>query len=397
MKASAISSGNRVNQMGTPAKRKHVCVVTSSHPPLDQRIYFRNVIALLDAGYEVSYIAPATTEKLDERLRYYSVPVKAYGEMPRLARYFHRTLKLPYIRRLATAIQADYYHMHDTDLISVALHLKRQIPECKVFYDIHEYYSRVFSNSLGLIGDKLARCWIAYERSACLKLDHTFVAVQGIATELELPQGICTVIHNYPDPRLFVQDIVGKPKELGLGAYVGTISKDRGADYLLQLANDYSLPVRLVVVGRFLSAKQREEYEQSFRNHPRIEFHENVNHNRLPKLLSDAQFALSLLDESLEGLPTKLIEYMALQCPIITTECGLSKAIVEEANCGMVVSRSYSSIRAAVETLINNPEVGYIAGENGRLQFERSLNWQNEAQKMLAVYSSYAEGDPQAC
>ena len=55
------------------------------------------------------------------------------------------------------------------------------------------------------------------------------------------------------------------------------------------------------MVGRFLSAKQREEYEQSFRNHPRIEFHENVNHNRLPKLLSDAQFALSLLDESLEG------------------------------------------------------------------------------------------------
>ena len=49
-----------------------------------------------------------------------------------------------------------------------------------------------------------------------------------------------------------------------------------------------------------------------------------------------------------------------------------------------------------METLINNPEVGYIAGENGRLQFERSLNWQNEAQKMLAVYSSYAEGDPQA-
>lgn len=389
MEPIGISNENRVDRMSVPANTKHICVITSSHPPLDQRVYFRNVIALLDAGNKVSYIAPVTSEKLDERLHFYGIPIKKYGEMPRPVRYFNRVLKLPYIKRLATSIQADYYHVHDPDLIPVALSLKSQIPQCTVFYDIHEYYSKMFIDKPHLIWNGLARCWIAYERSACLRFDHTFVAVQGIATELQLPHGTYTAIHNYPDARLFTKDAANKPKRPGFGAYVGTISKERGADYLLQLADDYSLPVELLVVGRFLSAEQREEYEQSFKSHPRIEFHENVIHDRIPELLSEAQFGLSLLDEDIEGLPTKLIEYMALQCAIITTDCGISRGLVEKGNCGIVVSRSYSSIRAAVKTILNNPEAGYIAGQNGRLQFEASLNWQSEVQKMLSVYSRH--------
>lgn len=383
---------SRVDQMEVASNRKHVCVITSSHPPLDQRIYFRNVLALLDAGYRVSYIAPATSAKLDDRLDFHSIPVAKYLDMPRGIRYVKRMLNLPYIKRLASSIQADCYHLHDPDLIPVALCLKSQIPECTVFYDIHEYYSKRFADKLGPIGDALAGRWLAYERSACLRLDHTFVAVQGIATELSLPQGTYTVVHNYADPDLFTKDLASKRKKVGLCTYIGTISEERGADCLLRLADDYSLPVNLLVVGRFLSAEQREKYEKPFRNHPRIEFYENVSHDRIPKLLSEAQFALSLLDEDIEGLPTKIVEYMALQCAIITTDCGLSKELVTEANCGIVVGSAYSDIRTAIEVMINDPEMSHIAGRNGRLMFEESLNWRVEAQRMLAIYSKYVDG-----
>ncbi len=392
MKDSKIDNRNRVDQMGVAPNRKHVCVITSSHPALDQRIYFRNVLALLNAGYRVSYIAPVTSAKLDDRLDCHSIPIRKYVAMPRGIRYVKRMLNLPYIRRLASSIQADYYHLHDPDLIPVALYLKSQIPECTVFYDIHEYYSKKFEDKLGPIGDALARRWISYERSACLRLDHTFVAVQGIATELALPQETYTVVHNYADPDLFTKDLASRRKKVGLGAYIGTISEERGADYLLRLADDYSLPVNLLVVGRFLSAEERKKYEKPFKSHPRIEFYENVSHDRIPKLLSEAQFALSLLDEDIEGLPTKIVEYMALQCAIITTDCGLSKELVTEADCGIVVGSAYSDIRTAVEVMINDPKVSRMAGKNGRLVFEKSLNWRVEAQRMLAIYSEYIEG-----
>ena len=187
-------------------------------------------------------------------------------------------------------------------------------------------------------------------RSACLGLI-TFVAVQGIV------QTCCASAHStqLSDPELFTKDLARKRKKVGLGAYVGTISEKRGADYLLKLADDYSLPVRLLVLGRFLSAEQREKYEKPFKSHPRIEFHEDISHNRIPELLSEAQFGLSLLSEDLKGLPTKLIEYMALQCAIITTDSGPSKELVTGAGCGIVVNRSYPDIRMAVEAMINDP------------------------------------------
>ena len=295
------------------------------------------------------------------------------------------------MQRLAVSIQADYYHVHDPELIPVALRLQSRIPRCNVFCDIHEYYPRQLAENFDLVGSMLGRRWMSYMKSACLSLDHTFVAVEGIATELELPAEKYTVVHNYADPAVFTKRLASKPKEVGLGAYVGTISEERGADHLLRLADDYSLPVRLVVVGRFLAPEQRRKYETRFKNHPRIDFYENVRHDMIPELISESQFALSLFEEDFRGLPTKLIEYMALQSAVITTHGGVSRQIVEASNCGMVVGDSYSEIRAAVEKLIRDPQTGYIVGKNGRSAFEQLLNWKIESQRMLAVYSRYAD------
>ena len=109
-----------------------VMVCTIVHHPADARIYHRQIRALLDAGHEVTYIAPVGTQDFDtERtgpsLRLMAVP-RARGRRRAGAILAARSV----LARHAT--DADLLLVHDPELL-LALPPRRRRPP--VIWDVH--------------------------------------------------------------------------------------------------------------------------------------------------------------------------------------------------------------------------------------------------------------------
>ena len=89
----------------------------------------------------------------------------------------------------------------------------------------------------------------------------------------------------------------------------------------------------------------------------------------------------------IRAMPNKLFEYMAAGLPVIASNFPLWKEIVGGNKCGLTVNPLNSQeIAKAIEYLLEQPELRRKMGENGRRAVEEKYNWEQEAEKLLAVY-----------
>ncbi|AGA70623.1 glycosyltransferase [Desulfitobacterium dichloroeliminans LMG P-21439] len=154
-----------------------ICVLTSAHPPLDARIFYKEACSLRRAGYDVVLIAPYPRQRqggdsscetgscekgsgpssqgpnsheagVSETRRSGAAgyPQEEIVEgiriryVPPFASRLQRVRNLRAIYHAAVEEQADLYHFHDPDLIWTGLTLQKKLGK-PVIYDVHEYYA----------------------------------------------------------------------------------------------------------------------------------------------------------------------------------------------------------------------------------------------------------------
>ncbi|MGE4272437.1 MAG: glycosyltransferase family 4 protein [Desulfitobacterium sp.] len=129
-----------------------ICILTSAHPPLDGRIFYKEACSLRRAGYDVVLIAPYPRQA--QACESGSGPSFHQAEYPReeivegiRIRYvppfstrLQRVRNLQPIYQIAVEEHADLYHFHDPDLIWTGLTLQKKLGK-PVIYDVHEYYA----------------------------------------------------------------------------------------------------------------------------------------------------------------------------------------------------------------------------------------------------------------
>jgi glycosyltransferase involved in cell wall biosynthesis len=68
-----------------------------------------------------------------------------------------------------------------------------------------------------------------------------------------------------------------------------------------------------------------------------------------------------------EGMPLALLEYMAAGLPVVVTDVGECRRVVESAGCGFVIScGKHAEFAEAITWLCQNPEQAAIMGQRGR-------------------------------
>jgi glycosyltransferase involved in cell wall biosynthesis len=83
---------------------------------------------------------------------------------------------------------------------------------------------------------------------------------------------------------------------------------------------------------------------------------------------------------------------MAAGLPVIASNFPLWKEIVEGNKCGLTVDPlNPREIAQAVEYLLEHPELRQEMGENGRRAVIEKYNWEQEAEKLLALYQRLLE------
>jgi len=367
-----------------------ICMLSTVHQALDDRIFYREAKTLARAGYEVVLIAQHDGDEMVDEVKIVALP----KPRNRFARIFGLTWRA---FRLALREHAEVYHFHDPELLPIGVLLKI-FTRAKVIYDVHEDVPEQILTKHWiprLLRRPLARVFNAFEKLLARVLDAVVVATEGIAEKFARLKPI--VVHNYPDLGMLPNSSTrrGEGKERVL-VYVGGISKIRGAIEMVR-AMEHLSPVwdiRLNLIGKFESPELEQEL-QGLPGYQRVRFlgwmpWEEAWHHAQSATVGLVLFHPAPNHE--KALPNKLFEYMAAGLPVVASNFPLWKEIVEGNRCGITVDPlDPKTIAQAIEYLLTHPEEARRMGENGRRAVEEKYNWEKEAEKLLALYKELVD------
>jgi glycosyltransferase involved in cell wall biosynthesis len=361
-------------------------VCTIVHHPADARIYHRQIRALLEAGHQVTYIAPAaeenfSAERTSPQLLLIPVP-RAVGRRRLGALRAAR-------RELARhAADADLLLIHDPELL-LALPPRRKRPP--TVWDVHEDTAAALSTKAWLprpLRPPVAAAVHAAERLAERRV-HLILAEQGYVQRFGRAHPVVpntTYVPQTPPP----PDPPGAAQRV---VYLGWLSPDRGVGEMIELARllrPHGIAVELIGQADGRARAQIEPAQaQGLVRWPGF-----VPNDQAMLMVDGALAGLSLLQDEpnfRHSMPTKVAEYMARGVPVVTTPLPAAIDLVNRYECGLVVP--FGDPRAAAEAVLKlagDASLRAKMGTHGHEAALRSLGWPADAQAFVAQLEAWA-------
>lgn len=294
------------------------------------------------------------------------------------------------IYRKAKNLNADIYHVHDPELMPIALKLKER--GAKVIFDAHEDSPKQLLTKPYLrfpLNIIVSRIFEFYEGFVLKKFDAIIAATPSIKSKIELLNSNCIDINNYP----IINELSNSSKlkiTQSVFCYVGAISKIRGIREIIR-ALECVEDVSLIIAGNF-NNKSLEEEVTSFLGWKKVKWLGLVKRDKISKIMNKSVAGLVLFHPSpnhMESQPNKLFEYMSAELPVIASNFPLWKDLIESNNCGICVNpNNPEEIADALKFLISNPDIGSKMGLNGKKVVLEHFNWSKEESKLFELYNT---------
>jgi teichuronic acid biosynthesis glycosyltransferase TuaC len=209
-------------------------------------------------------------------------------------------------------------------------------------------------------------------------------ALKADMVALGLPEDRIRVHHTGLDLEAFHPG-AASPVPLAQGPLlitIGHLIPRKGQEYALA-ALEHLPEATLVLVG---DGPDRAKLERIVRQRglgSRVRFLGNQPHEALPGLLAGAD--VMVLPTASEGLANAWVESIACGTPVVTTDVGGARDIVDSRAAGRLVAREPEAIAAAVRDLLENPS----APADVRKSAEK-FSWSRNAAELAAHLSSIA-------
>ena len=363
---------------------RKACLITSAHQAFDTRIFHRQARSLANAGYDVVLLAPHYREE-----SVHAVRVKPLAPGMGILRRVRTCVQA---FRLARREAASAYHFHDLELIPVGIMLKLAT-RAKIIYDVHEDYAKAIEGKAlrpALLRHGLARLVGWGERWASrLFFDAVVTAGEDISGSFGKQKPV--TVRNYP--KLETISDTGKEAR-GDGytlVYAGGVSPARGVVEVIEALDLLSRSdVRLTLIGRFHS-ESFSQHVRSLRGYRHVDFLGWLEQEDMHKELAAGDVGVYCPHPAPNYLPlrsNKIFEYMAAGLPIVTADFPSWKRVIDAERVGITVNpQDTTAIAEAIQYLLEHPELRHEMGERGRAAIRARYNWENEAVKLLHVYS----------
>ena len=363
--------------------------LTSAHPRDDVRVYHKECRSLARMGHEVYLmVADGKGDATIDGVRVLDVGRPA----GRLARMFGSPAK---ILRRSLEIEAEAFHLHDPELLTIALALKKRGK--KVVYDAHEDVPRQILGKHYLpqgVRSSVAYLAESYEGFVSRRIDGVIAATPTIRDRY-LPINPNTQdVNNYPMLEEFGDVVLTAEKRVEI-CYVGGIAGIRGIRELVLALEHCRSGVVLNLVGSF-SEPSTESEVKAYEGWRRVRHQGVLGRLGVTAALSTSLAGLVTLHPTanyLESLPIKMFEYMAAGLPVIASNFPLWKKIIEGHDCGLCVDpMNVEDIARAIDWMVDNPERASEMGANGRRAVFEHFNWAREQEKLGAFYRHLQRG-----
>ena len=391
-----------------------VVVCTVVHHPADARIFYREIRALLDAGHDVTYIAPhgepgqrpVQDQDLDfsERSRAstgterQTAPAAGDPQPGTL-----RTVTIPRAvgRRRIGALRAaksalaaevagaDLLLVHDPELLLVLPPRRHRPP---TVWDVHEDTAAALTTKSWLPAwlRAVAAGGVHVAEHLAERRLHLLLAENGYNDRFASNH---PVVPNttYVPPR------AAPPSGPRRVVYVGWLSPDRGSAEMVELGRllkPHGIAVELIGQADGAARAQIEAGAEFVR------WHGFVPNAEALRLVEGALAGLSLLQDEANfrhSMPTKIAEYMARAVPAVTTPLPLAVELVDAADAGFVVP--FNDPRAAADAILKldaDPDLRVDMGLRAHAYAHAHLAWAPNAAAFVTELETWANQGPAA-
>ncbi|MDR0790059.1 MAG: glycosyltransferase family 4 protein [Bacteroidales bacterium] len=365
-----------------------VAHITTVHRREDIRIFAKECCSLAKEGYQVSLIV--ADGKGDSNVQ--GISIYDIGKFNnRWSRLLYSSSKA-YSKALA--LNCDIYHLHDPELLSCCLRLKRH--NKRIIFDSHEdIYANIKEKNYipTIIKPFVSFIATTYQSYVLKRIDGVISVTPHICNRLKKLNPNTIMVTNYP----IVKSNAEPKGENGQCSrnliFAGGITNQWQHNIILD-ALTYCPDVRYTLCGTAY-----EDYLQILKAHAnwnKVDYLGTLTKSEVEAIMAKSDIGLAILNynRNVGGKigsmgNTKLFEYMEAELPFICTDFELWKDIVEKYNCGLCVNPTdVKSLSAAINNLLSNPEMANNMGKNGRQAVEREYNWATQEEQLLKFYST---------
>lgn len=361
-------------------------VLTVVHHPDDSRIRHRQIGALLDAGWRVTYAAPWRGYGLEP-------PTDVAGmkavDVPR-ASGRRRSAALRGARRVLRSLAPahDVVLLHDPELLLATPGL--DLPS--VVWDVHEDTAAAVEVRPWIPGPLrrpaavavrgLER--IAERRVQLLLADHHY-AQRFQRTHPVVPNAVS--VPTSPHPAAQPQDGIMRV------IYLGSITLERGAAEMVEVARRLPPGARVEVIGPAHGAA--EQLLRRATDDGVLDWLGFLPADRAVRRLDGALAGLCLLHDEANFRPsmaTKVVEYLGRGIPAVVTPLPLQQDLVQRSGAGVVVPfRATTEVVDVLAGWVADPDQARVLGRRGHGYVAEHHDWERLKGDFVAALEEIAD------
>ncbi len=371
-----------------------VCLLSSVHQALDNRVFYREARTLARAGHRVTLVAVHERDEVRDGISILGLPRVSRRRRPWVwRRMLHR----------AAATNADLYHFHDPELLVPVARLGRRTG-APTIYDVHEAYPEFFAVKdylPAVVRYPMAWAFRILEPRLARRHHALVFADEATSRAFHTVDRPKVVLPNYPDSD-FVEAgaaaLADTARREPLVLYLGGLERNRGSRLMIDAfarVHQRRPDARLLHVGHFMPPGLEAEVRSHVR---RLGIEQAVEiKGRVPFAEVGAHLARAAVGwvtwqpfaKNQKNVPTKLFEYMAYGLPVVCSDLESTRPLVASGVTGLLICADDPQAHAdAILAMLDNRQAAARMGLAGRRRVVERFNWPAVEGRLTDLYSA---------